>query len=139
MSEATPRRGSRSIPPRQRRVVAWTAALLAVAGFLYIVTLPMRQSGFTVGDHELVKGDGGAAIEGVLHNRGETAPLVRVEAYLYDAAGVYLATSGQSYRDVTAGSSTPVRLPNEPAFAARVERYTVYAGVTPNPFAPGMD
>ena len=139
MSEAVPRPGSRSIPPRQRRAVAWTAALLALAGFLYIVTLPMRQSGFTVRDHELVRGEGGVAIEGVLRNRGETAPLVRVEAYLYDADGVYLTTSGQSYRDVAAGSSTRVRLPIEPALAARVERYSLYAGVTPNPFAPGMD
>jgi hypothetical protein len=133
-----PTEGGPSVPRRRR---AWPAIVLLIvlAGLAYIVTLPMRQTAFTVRDHELVRGENGSVIEGELSNRGEAAPRVRVEAYLYDADGLYLATVERTYTDVPAQSTIPIRLPIDLTISDRVARYSLYAGVAPNPLAPSMD
>ena len=126
----------RSPGSRRRRHGAWVAALLGIVALVYVVTLPMRQAPFSVRDHELTLGRGEATIEGSLRNRGAEAPWVRVEAYLYDADNRYLGTVEATYRDVPKGSVSRFRLPIEPSLAGRVERYSLYAGVGPNPYAP---
>jgi hypothetical protein len=110
-----------------------------VLAFAYVVTLPMRQAPFSLRDHAIVRQGQEAAIEGVLQNRGGGAPAVRVEAYLYDGDRRYLATLERTYRDVPARSVVRVHLPIDPALAARAERYSLYAGIGPNPFAPDGD
>jgi hypothetical protein len=107
-----------------------------VLAFAYVVTLPMRQAPFSLRDHAIVRQGQQAAIEGVLQNRGEAAPAVRIEAYLYDGDRRYLTTLERTYRDVPARSATRIQLTIDPALAARVERYSLYAGIGPNPFAP---
>jgi hypothetical protein len=124
---------------RRRRYWPAVAVLLVLVGLIYVITLPMRQTAFTVRGHELVRGEDGPVIEGELRNRGEAAPWVRVEAYLYDAEGHYLATVERTYTEVPEQSAIPIRLPVDPALADRVARYSVYAGVGPNPFAPDME
>ena len=108
-------------------------------GLVYVVTLPMRQAPFAVRNHELVVSGEQAAIEGELRNRGADAPWVRVEAYLYDGERRYLATAEATYRDVAAGSVSRFRLPIDPVLGGRVARYSLYAGVGPNPYAPERD
>jgi hypothetical protein len=134
--EVPHRRAARPIPARQRRLVGWVAALLALAGLAYVVTLPMRQSDFAVEDHALVRRGGLVTIEGALRNRGADAPVVRIEAYLYDEAARYLGTVTSELADVAEGATVRFRLSVPPDLAPRVDRYTVYAGLEPNPFAP---
>ena len=113
--------------------------LLGLIGLVYVVTLPMRQAPFSVRDHELVVSGEEAAIVGRLRNRGAEAPWVRVEAYLYDGEGRYLATAEATYRDVAAASVSRFRLPIDPELGGRIARYSLYAGVGPNPYAPDRD
>jgi hypothetical protein len=115
------------------------AVLLLLTGLVYVVTLPMRQTAFTLREHALVRNGSRPAIEGELRNRGEFAPLVRVEAYLYDGEGRYLATVERTYTDVPAESAIPITLPIDPTMTDRIARYSLYAGVGPNPLAPTMD
>lgn len=116
--------------------MAWIGAILGIAGLVYVMTLPMRQTPYSIRDHELVATDEGAAIVGSLRNRGATAPVLHVEAYLYDAENRYLGKAEATYRDVPGDSVSQLRLPVDPALAGRIERYSLYAGVGPNPFAP---
>ncbi|MDX1660332.1 MAG: FxLYD domain-containing protein [Gemmatimonadota bacterium] len=116
--------------------IAWVAiGLVTVAGLVWITLLPMRHTDFRVVDHALVR-DGGTAIEGRLVRNGDAASNVLVEAYLYDEENRYLGTVQSTVDRVAADGEADFRIPVEPALAHRAERYTVYAGVRPNPFAP---
>jgi hypothetical protein len=96
----------------------------------------MRQTPYSIRDHELVVTGEGAAIVGQLKNRGATAPVLHVEAYLYDGENRYLGKAEATYRDVPGDSVSRLTLPVDPALAGRIERYSLYAGTGPNPFAP---
>lgn len=124
---------------RQRKPlpkVAWVAiAVVTVTGLVWIALLPMRQTDFRVVDHELVA-DGGGAIEGRLVRNGDAASNVLVEAYLYDEENRYLGTAQTSVPRIAGDGEATFRIPLDSRVADRVSRYTVYAGVRPNPFAP---
>lgn len=116
--------------------VAWVAiAVVTVTGLVWIALLPMRQTDFRVVDHELVA-DGGTAIEGRLVRNGDAASNVLVEAYLYDDDNRYLGTAQSTVDRVPADGEADFRIPVDRRLADRASRYTVYAGLRPNPFAP---
>lgn len=131
-------RESKPISPRTRRI-AWIlggAALVAVLA--WVVTLPMRQTRFQVAEHQLVPTSHGAEIRMRLRNRGDEARDVLVEAYLYDADYRWLGTAEGRLARAPADSTVPFVVPVEPRLARVVERYSLYAGLEPNPFAPGI-
>lgn len=126
-------------PGRKRgaRTAAWVGVgLLAVAGLVYVVLLPIRQAPLKVVDHELAGGPEGLAIVGRLRNQGEAAPRVLVEAYLYDSENRYLGTARAVLDAMPSGATTDFRIPLDSRTAERVGRYSLYAGTEPNPFAP---
>lgn len=131
-------REAKPLSPRTRRL-AWvlggTALVVALA---WVVTLPMRQTRFQVVEHALVSGGPGAEIRGRLRNRGGEAREVLVEAYLYDGENHWLGTARSRVARVAADSVAAFAIPVEPRFATAVDRYSLYAGLEPNPFAPGM-
>lgn len=116
--------------------VAWVAiGLVTVVALVWITLLPMRQTEFRVVDHGLVAEDG-PGIEGRLVRNGEAAANVLVEAYLYDEENRYLGTAQTSVPRIDGDGEATFRIPLDSRVADRVSRYTVYAGVRPNPFAP---
>lgn len=116
--------------------VAWVAiGLVTVVALVWITLLPMRQTEFRVVDHGLVARDG-PAIEGRLVRNGEAASNVLVEAYLYDEQNRYLGTAQTSVARIAGDGEATFRISLDSRVADRVARYTVYAGVRPNPFAP---
>lgn len=123
----------------RKRLPAWAwAAIVAgtIAGLVWIVVLPMRQTPFRIADHVLVA-DGGPAIEGRLVRHGEAAADVLVEAYLYDGRNRYLGTARTRIDRIAADGEARFRIPLAEGEAGRVARYSLYAGTRPNPFAPG--
>jgi hypothetical protein len=130
-------RESRPLNPRTRRIAAIAGTLLLVAVVGWVVTLPMRQTRFQVVDHRLESVGGGAEVRGRLRNRGEEARAVLLEAYLYDDENRWLGTAQGTLARAPADSLVPFAIPIDPGLARAVERYSLYAGVEPNPFAPG--
>lgn len=120
----------------QRTLAGVGAGLVGLAGLVWVLLLPMRQAPFIVASHELVRGPDGAAIAGRLRNRGEAAPRVLLEAYLYDPENRYLGTARGALAAVPADVTVEFRVPLDPRSADRVGRYSLYAGSEPNPFAP---
>ena len=117
--------------------MAWIGGgLIGVAGLVWLMLLPLRQAPYTVESHGLRSGAGQTAIEGRLRNRGDAVPALLIEAYLYDTENRYLGTAQSSLTAVPARTTVDFRIPVEPRAASRVERYSLYAGTTPNPFAP---
>ena len=121
------------------RTASWIVGGLAlVAICVWVVTLPMRQTRFQIVEHGLVTTDQGAEIRGRMRNRGEEARDVRVEAYLYDDRNRWLGTAEGRVARAAGDSTVPFAITVEPRMAGAVERYSLYAGLEPNPFAPGM-
>lgn len=131
-------RQSHPLSPRARRVAWILGGAALVAALVWVITLPMRQTPFQVVEHELVTTARGAEIRLRLRNRGEEARDVLVEAYLYDAENRWLGTAQGRLARAAADSTVPFVIPVEPRLARLVERYSLYAGLQPNPFAPGM-
>ncbi len=144
MNEApSPRgEGASSVPPRTaggrpvRRVprAAWVVVGLAfAAGLAWIASLPFRQADFTISEHALE----GGAVAGAVRSRADApAEGLILEAYLYDEANRYLGTGRTTLDRLDAGATAPFRIPLEAGLATAVARYSLYAGTTPNPFAP---
>lgn len=131
-------RESRPLSARTRRI-AWIvggAALIALLA--WVVTLPMRQTRFQVVEHELVRTAAGTEVRGRLKNRGGEARGVLLEVYLYDKGNQWLGTGERRIERAAADSTMPFVIPVEARLAGVVERYSLYAGVEPNPYAPGM-
>ena len=129
-------RESRPLSPRTRRIAAVAGTLLLVAVVGWVVTLPMRQTRFQVVEHRLAGGGGSVEVQGRLRNRGEEARGVLVEAYLYDDQNRWLGTAQGTLARAPADSVIPFAIPIDPGLARAVERYSLYAGLEPNPFAP---
>lgn len=129
-------RESRPLSPRTRRIAAIAGTLVIVAVLGWVVTLPMRQTRFQVLEHRLERAGGGMEVRGRLKNRGEAAGGVVVEAYLYDDENRWLGTAHQTLARVPGDSVVPFSIPVDPGLALGVERYSLYAGTEPNPFAP---
>ena len=106
------------------------------AAVLWVVTLPMRQTRFQVVEHRLTSSGDRVAVEGLLRNRGEEARAVLVEAYLYDDENRWIGTAQTTLASVPADSTVAFSIPVDPGLALGVERYSLYAGLEPNPFAP---
>lgn len=132
-----PRQG-RSLSPRARRISAVVGGLLIVGIGAWVVTLPMRQTRFQVVEHRLERSGQGAEVRGRLRNRGPEARQVLVEAYLYDGENRWLGTAETSLEVAPADSVVPFSVPIDARLAGALERYSLYAGLEPNPFAPGM-
>lgn len=130
-------RESKPLSPRSRRIAWIVGGLTLVAIFAWVVTLPLRQTRFQVVQHELVTTAEGAQIRGRIQNRGEEARAVLVEAYLYDGENRWLGTARGQLARAPADSVAPFAIQVEPRLARLVERYSLYAGLEPNPFAPG--
>lgn len=126
------------LSPRARWIGGGIALVAFAALVVWIVVLPMLQTRFQVVEHELRASAGASAIEGRLLNRGEEARDVLVEAYLYDARGRYLRTTRTVLGEVPGESEVRFRLPVEPTISGRVGRYSMYAGLEANPYAPAM-
>ncbi|HEY7573707.1 MAG TPA: hypothetical protein VIB08_00925 [Thermoanaerobaculia bacterium] len=131
-------RESRPLSPRARRTAAIAGGILIAAIAGWVVTLPMRQTRFQIVEHRLETSAEGVEVRGRLRNRGADAPAVLLEAYLYDDRNRWLGTAAGSLTGVPADSTVPFAIPIEPALARNLERYSLYAGLEPNPLAPGM-
>lgn len=129
-------RESRPLSPRTRRIAAVAGTLLLVAVIGWVVTLPMRQTRFQVVEHRLDSVGGGAEVRGLVRNRGAEARSVLLEAYLYDDENLWLGTAQATLARAPADSVVPFAIPIDPRLALAVERYSLYAGLEPNPFAP---
>lgn len=129
-------RESRPLSPASRRAAGVVAALVIVAAAAWVVTLPMRQTRFQVVEHRLERAGRGMEVRGRLKNRGEEARQVLVEAYLYDAENRWLGTAQETLASAPRDSTIPFAIPIDPGLARAVERYSLYAGTEPNPFAP---
>lgn len=117
--------------------MGWIAVgVLFIAGLVYVMLLPMREAPFRVVEHEIARAQGAPAIVGRLRNGGETAPRLLVEAYLYGDDDRYLGTARTVLETVPGEATVPFRIPLSSRFADRVERYSLYAGDSPNPYAP---
>ncbi|HJR54884.1 MAG TPA: FxLYD domain-containing protein [Gemmatimonadota bacterium] len=112
--------------------------LLIVGIGAWVVTLPMRQTRFQVLEHRLERTGQGAEVRGRLRNRGAEARQVLVEAYLYDGDNRWLGTARTSLEVVPADSAVAFAVAIEARLAGPLERYSLYAGLEPNPLAPGM-
>lgn len=130
-------RESRPLSPKARRTAILVGTLVIVAAVGWVVTLPMRQTRFQVVEHRLETAAGGVEVRGRLRNRGEEARQVLVEAYLYDHQNRWLGTAQQTLARAPGDSTVPFAIPVDPGLARAVERYSLYAGLEPNPFAPG--
>lgn len=131
-------RDARPLSRRSRRTAAIAGALLLAAVVGWVVTLPMRQTRFQVVEHRLESSGSGLEVRGLLRNRGGAARAVLVEAYLYDAGNRWLGTAQATLDRTPADSTVPFAILVEPRLARAVARYSLYAGVEPNPYAPGM-
>ena len=130
-------RESKPLSPRTRRIAWIVGGLALVATFAWVVTLPLRQTRFQVVEHDLVTTAEGAQIRGRIRNRGAAAQAVLVEAYLYDGQNRWLGTARGELARAAADSVVPFAILVEPRLSRAVERYSLYAGLEPNPFAPG--
>lgn len=137
MSEHVPRE-SKPIDPRVRRVAALVGVLAILGIGAWVVTLPMRQTRFQVVEHRLERRGQEAEVRGRLRNRGAEAREVLVEAYLYDDENRWLGTAQTTLEIAPADSVVPFVVPIEAGLGTALERYSLYAGLEPNPFAPGM-
>lgn len=131
-------RDPRPLSRRSRRTAAIAGTLLLAAAVGWVVTLPMRQTRFQVVEHRLESVGSGLEVRGLLRNRGGEARAVLVEAYLYDAGNRWLGTAQAILDRTPADSTVPFAIPVEPRLARAVERYSLYAGVEPNPYAPDL-
>jgi hypothetical protein len=131
-------REPRPLSRKTRRTAAIAGVLLLAVAVGWVITLPMRQTRFQVVDHRLETADSGVEVQGVLKNRGAEARNVLVEAYLYDDQNRWLGTAQATLSRAPGDSTAPFAIPVDPRLAPAVERYSLYAGVEPNPFAPGM-
>jgi hypothetical protein len=131
-------RQARPLSRRSRRNAALAGGILLAAAVAWVVTLPMRQTRFQIVEHRLERSGAGLEVRGMLRNRGESATGVLVEAYLYDAGNGWLGTAQATLARTPGDSTVPFAVPIEPRLARAVERYSLYAGVEPNPYAPGM-
>lgn len=131
-------RESRPLRRRTRRIAALVGGVLLAGAATWVVTLPMRQTRFQVVEHRLERAGEGAEVRGRLKNHGEGAGEVLVEAYLYDSHNRWLGTAQSSIAGAPADSIVPFTIPVASGFARAVERYSLYAGLEPNPYAPGM-
>lgn len=131
-------RQPRPLSRRSRRTATIAGGVLLAAAVAWVVTLPMRQTRFQIVEHQLESSGSGLKVRGMLRNRGEEATEVLVEAYLYDAGNRWLGTAQATLARTPAGSTIPFAVPVEARLARAVERYSLYAGVEPNPYAPGM-
>lgn len=112
--------------------------MLLAAGVAWVITLPMRQTRFQIVEHRLQSAGATLEVRGLLRNRGGEAGDVLVEAYLYDAENRWLGTAQATLARTPADSIVPFAVPVAARLAPAVERYSLYAGVEPNPYAPGM-
>ncbi|HET6637908.1 MAG TPA: hypothetical protein VFH82_03895 [Gemmatimonadota bacterium] len=112
--------------------------LLIVGVGAWVVTLPMRQTRFQVVEHRLESSGRGAEVRGLLRNRGPEARQVLVEMYLYDGENRWLGTARTTLDVAPADSVVAFSVPIEARLAGPLERYSLYAGLEPNPLAPGM-
>jgi hypothetical protein len=131
-------RQARTLSPNARRIAAVVGTLLLVGMGAWVVTLPMRQTRFQVVEHRLERSGEGAEVRGRLRNRGALARQVLVEAYLYDADNRWLGTAQTALEVAPADSVVPFAVPIEARLARALDRYSLYAGLEPNPLAPGM-
>lgn len=113
-------------------------ALLLAAAATWVVTLPMRQNRFQVVEHRLEGSGKGVEVRGRIRNRGDEAREVLIEAYLYDRDNRWLGTAQTTLVRAPADSIVSFVIAVEPRLARALERYSLYAGLEPNPFAPGM-
>jgi hypothetical protein len=131
-------REARPLSRRTRRIAVIAGVIVLAAVLAWVVTLPMRQTRFQVVEHRLESSGSKLEVRGSLRNRGDEAHEVLVEAYLYDAGNRWLGTAQATLDRTPADSTVPFAILVEPRLARAVERYSLYAGVEPNPFAPGM-
>jgi hypothetical protein len=131
-------RQARALSPRARRIATVVGTLLIVGIVAWVVTLPMRQTRFQVVEHRLERAGQEAEVRGRLKNRGPEARQVLIEAYLYDGENRWLGTAETTLDVAPADSAVSFAVPVEARLAAALERYSLYAGLEPNPFAPGM-
>ena len=129
-------REPRPLSPSTRRVAGIVGTLVLLAAVGWVVTLPMRQTRFQVVEHRLERAGGGMEVRGRLKNRGEEARQVLVEAYLYDDENRWLGTAQETLASAPGDSTVPFAIPIDPGLVRAVERYSLYAGLEPNPFAP---
>jgi hypothetical protein len=131
-------RQARPLSRRARRIAAFVG-IVAICGLgAWVVTLPMRQTRFQVVEHRLERSAREAEVRGRLRNRGAEARQVLVEAYLYDGQNRWLGTAQTTLEVAPADSVVPFVVPIDARLGVTLERYSLYAGVEPNPFAPGM-
>lgn len=131
-------RQARTLSPKARRIAAVVGTLAIVGIGAWVVTLPMRQTRFQVVEHRLERAGEGAEVRGGLRNRGAEARRVLVEAYLYDGDNRWLGTAQTTLEIAPADSVVPFAVPIDARLARALERYSLYAGLEPNPLAPGM-
>ena len=131
-------RPSRALSPKARRIAAVAGTVVTLGIGAWVVTLPMRQTRFQVVEHRLDRTGRGAEVRGRLRNRGAEARAVIVEAYLYDAENRWVGTAETRLELAPADSVVPFAVPIDARLADSLERYSLYAGLEPNPFAPGM-
>ena len=123
---------------RKRRAAWIVGAIVLAAAGAWVVTLPMCQTRFQVVEHRLERTGQGADVRGRLRNRGAEARQVLVEAYLYDGENRWLGTARTTLDVAPADSVVAFAVPIEARLAGPLERYSLYAGLEPNPLAPGM-
>lgn len=129
-------RESRSLSPKTRRLAWIVGGIVLVVAVGWVVTLPMRQTRFQVVDHALAGEGATVEVRGRLRNRGPEASGVLVEAYLYDDENRWMGTAQATLPRVPGDSTLAFSIPLDPGLAPGVERYSLYAGLEPNPFAP---
>ncbi|HET6362010.1 MAG TPA: hypothetical protein VFH11_08130 [Gemmatimonadota bacterium] len=128
----------RTLSPRARRIAAVLGTLVIVGIGAWVVTLPMRQTRFQMVEHRLERSGQEAQIRGRLRNRGAEARQVLIEAYLYDAENRWLGTAHATLETAPADSVVPFVVPIDARLGRALKRYSLYAGLEPNPLAPGM-
>ena len=130
-------REPRALSPRARRGAAIGGGIAIALIVGWVVTLPMRQTRFQVVEHGLEVSEEGTGVRGRLRNRGADADAVVLEAYLYDETNRLLGTASGTLVRVPADSIVPFTIPVEDRIARVLARYSLYAGLEPNPLAPG--
>jgi hypothetical protein len=131
-------RQARPLSRRARRIASLVGIVAIVGLGAWVVTLPMRQTRFQVVEHRLERSGQESEVRGRLRNRGAEARQVLVEAYLYDGENRWLGTAQTTLEIAPADSVVPFAVRIDGRLGAALERYSLYAGLEPNPFAPGM-
>lgn len=131
-------REPRPLSPRARRGAAIAGGITIALIVGWVVTLPMRQTRFHVVEHGLEVSEEGTEVRGRLRNRGGDADAVVLEAYLYDEKNRWIGTASGTIVRVPADSTVSFTIPIEDRMAGALARYSLYAGLEPNPLAPGM-